>query len=284
MAPVTEEPYTYALADGLALRMYPDRRPGNLEIAGIHKALVLLRGGVELVEEGAGLGLPIAKYGDKTYFPGSATLTILPGKPTVAVKTYVMDSISVKSLGDGRISDLIYHPLHRAFSHMYLRLGALRGVFDTVIELRGVAGVRTSFEPAEPRGEVEVTYVFRPDRVEIRARTGLREGCEELIVLNEQGASTFRRYSDAGQTLMDGKIGAWDTVEGAEATLSGLDGAPSFTVERPPGTSLWRGRESIRGRLSWAGLALSFRGFGEVAYTIRVANSPSRVTLAAKSH
>lgn len=274
METLTREPYTHHMAGGLAVRVYPDRRPGNLEIAGIHKALVLLRGGEELVEEGAGFGLPVAKYRDKTFFPGSATLAVIPGDPPAVVKTYRMDAVSVKSLGGARISDAIYHPMHRVFSFLYLHLGSMRPVFDSVIKLRNAAGVRTSFEQAEPRGEVEVAYTLHPDRVEVRASAQLRDGCEELIMLNEQGASTFRRFSDASDILIDDRMGAWDAVVGLEATLSDLDGRVSFTVERPREAELWRGRESISGRLSWAGLALSFRHQTEIAYTVNVTTQP----------
>jgi hypothetical protein len=267
---VTYEPYTHPMVGGLAVRAYPDRRPGNLEIAGIHKALVLLRCEEELVEEGAGFGLPVVKYRDKTFFPGSATLAVIPGTPPVVVKTYLMNAVSVKSLGGTRINDVVYHPMHNVFSFLYLHLGSLRPIFDSIIELRNTAGVRTSFEPAELRGEVEVTYTLRPDRIVVKAVARLREGCEELIMLNEQGASIFRRFSDASDTLVDDRIGAWDAVEGEEATLSDLDGAISFTVERPQGAGLWRGRESIKGRLSWAGLDLSFKQQTEIGYTVRV--------------
>lgn len=265
------EPITYEIAQDVALRVYPDRRPGNLEIAGIHKALVLVRGGVEVIEEGAGFGLPIAKYRDKTYFPGSATLTLVEGTPVpVVVKTYRMDTVSVKSLGGSRISDAVYHPVHGLFSHLYLSLGPLRPAFDAMIELRNTAGVRTSFEATRPRGEAEVRYTLHPDRVEIEARMKLDEGCEELIFLNEQGATTFRRYSDASRQLVDKQMGAWDRIDSPEATLSDLGDALSFTVERPRGAGFWRGRESVRGRLSWAGLALSFTSPEKVRYTVRV--------------
>ena len=265
------EPFTYEMAQRLALRVYPDRRPGNLEIAGIHKALVLVRRGAEVVEEGAGFGLPVAKYSDKTLFPGSATLTLLEGAPLpVVVKTYRMDTISVKSLGGSRISDAIYQPVQGLFSHLYLSLGCLRPAFDALIELRNTAGVITSFEATRPRGEVEVRYTFHPDHVEIEARTKLDEGCDELIFLNEQGASTFRRYSDGSRQLVDRQMGAWDRVDSGEATLSDLGSELSFTVERPGGAGFWRGRESVRGRLSWAGLALSFKNPEEVRYTVRI--------------
>lgn len=52
---ISAEPITIEVAEGLSLRVYPDRRPGNLEIAEIHKALILVKGSVELVEEGSWL-------------------------------------------------------------------------------------------------------------------------------------------------------------------------------------------------------------------------------------
>ncbi|MCX6649440.1 MAG: radical SAM protein [Candidatus Bathyarchaeota archaeon] len=55
-----------------------------------------------------------------------------------------------------------------------------------------------------------------------------------------------------------------------EATLSDLDGGVSFTVVRPSGAGFWRGRKSVKGRLSWAGLALSFDDPGEIRYTVRI--------------
>ncbi len=265
------EPVTVDLFGDLALRAYPDRRPENLEIAGIHKALILVRGGVELVEEGAGFGLPIAIFMDKTLFPGSATLKTIQLKPYLIIeKTYEMDTVSVKSLAGARISDALYHPAHKVFSALYLSLGGLRHTFDKVMELRDAAGVKTTFRATEPRGRVNVRYTIRPDSVEVEAKSELDEGCGELIMLNEQGASTFRVCREADSTLIDDEIGAWGRIEASDATLSTLDGGLSFTVVRPVGAGFWRGRERVRRRLSWAGLSLSFGAFDSINYTIRV--------------
>jgi hypothetical protein len=265
-----EEPYTNNATGKLALRVYPDRRPGNLEIAGIQKAIVLLHGGIEVIEEGAGFGLPIAKYADKTFFPGSATLKIIEGTSPVAVKTYQMDTISIKSLGKSRISDRIYHPAHKAFARVYLSIDTLRPVFDTMIGLRDTAGLKTNFVATRSRGEVEVRYIFHQDRVEIEAIPRLNKRCEELIMLNEQGASTFRRYSGEGKTLIDREMGAWNRIDAEEATLSNLEGSLAFTVVRPNSAGFWRGRESVKGRLSWAGLALSFKDLQQIKYSVKI--------------
>ena len=189
-------------------------------------------------------------------------------------KTYEMDTISIKSLRGSRITDNLYHPIHRIFSILYLSLGALRPVFDKVIELRKIAGVSTNFLPTEPRGSVRVLYKIHTDEVEIEAYTKLIEGCVELIMLNEQGASVFRRCDFADSTLIDDKIGAWEKINASEATLSTLDGDTSFTVFRPAKARLLRGRERIRGRLSWAGLTLSFDARDVVDYRIKLDSKP----------
>jgi hypothetical protein len=121
-----------------------------------------------------------------------------------------------------------------------------------------------------PRGEVEVRYTFHPDHVEIEATPRLNERCEELIMLNEQGASTFRKYSEEGRTLIDREMGAWNGIDVGEATLSDIDGGLAFAVVRPKGAGFWRGRESVKGRLSWAGLALSFRDPRQIKYSVKI--------------
>jgi len=265
------ESITIDLSNGFALRIYPDRRPGNLELAGIHKALILVKGGVELVEEGAGFGLPIAIFRDKTLFPGSATLRMIQSDPyPIIEKIYELDTVSVKSLGESRISDAIYHPAHRIFSILYLSLNYLRPFFDKIMELRNMVGVRTSFIVAQSRGRVSVLYSVRQDEIGIDVSTELSEGCEELMLLNEQGALTFRRYDDLSSTLIDNEIGAWEKVDAEKATLSTLDGGLSFTVLKPLGASFWRGRERVRGRLSWAGLTLSFRRHDSISYKVKI--------------
>ena len=225
------EPFNFYFGPRSALRVYPDKRPRNLEITGIHKALILVSDGVELVEEGAGFGLPIARFHDKTFFPGSALLSLIDeGPPTVIEKTYIMNTISVKQISGSRISDTLYHPVHRAFTHLYLSLGRLRFAFDAVMELRNIVGVRTSFETAKPRGSVAVRYTLHPDIVEIEANSKLETSCEELVFLNEQGASIFRRYSDVNESeLIDERMGAWDRIEAGEATLSDLENKLSFS-------------------------------------------------------
>ena len=63
---------TVSLGSNLALRIYPDSRPHNLETAQLQKGLVLMVNGKEVVEEGIGFGVPVVIFSDKTYFSSSA--------------------------------------------------------------------------------------------------------------------------------------------------------------------------------------------------------------------
>jgi hypothetical protein len=268
-------PYTHRVGWDLDVRIYPDKRPGNLEIAHLHKGLILVQSGVELVEEGAGFGVPVARFKDKTYFSGSATLTLLKENPTPVIqKSYVLDTVSVRSLRGGmRISDSLYHPLHRAFTRAYLSRPSLRSLFNKVMETRIAVGVTTKFVKTESRGVVDIRFTLREDLIEVEVVTNkIKSDCEELVILNEQGASTFRRYrDDGGLDLFDEAIGAWDKIDAPKGTLSDVKGKLSFSIEKLSGSpAMYRGREKLRDRLSWTGIALSLKPGSSAKYVIRL--------------
>jgi hypothetical protein len=270
-----DEPYTYRMGWDLDVRIYPDKRPRNLEIAYLHKGLILIISGVELVEEGSGFGVPVARFKDKTFFSSSATLTLIDeGPPPIIQKSYILDTVSVKSLrGRTRISDALYHPLDRAFTRAYLSRPSLRPIFNKVIETRKAVGVATRFVKVAPRGVVDICFTLREGLIEIEADLDkISTGCEELVILNEQGASIFRRYRDeGGLDLLDDAIGAWDKIDSPEGTLSDLKGKLSFSIKKPSNSPvMYRGREKVRDRFSWTGIALSFKPGGSTNYFIRL--------------
>ncbi len=250
------EPITIALARGLSVKLYPDFRPTNLEIGGIQKGLVLVADGEELVEEGAGFGVPVARYRDKTYFPGSSSIEVLGDDPPRVRKMFDLDTVSMKSLGGHKIRDSIYRPLHAAFHTIYISEHRLRPVLNMIMGLRNDAGVTTMFEKKLSRGIVQVTYEVTPNGIEVEMdMRGLEvEGIVEVAVLNEQGAR-FSRYSDSsGLVLKENRIGGWEAVTAPECTLTDPTAGVSFTLRRADGSVLRRGREAVKGRFSWAGL------------------------------
>jgi hypothetical protein len=261
---VVSSPLTIRISDGLEARIYPDTRPDNLEISGIHKGLVLVHRGREVVGEGAGIGVPVVKYSDKTFFPGTAEVSISSVSdedPPVITKTFVLDTVSKKRVRDGSyFNDRLYHAIHRMFTRLYIPNKPLRPLFDKLMELRGAVGIHTEFVKTAPRGRVSVTYELRPDGidVEVDLLSLDREGCEEIVILNEQGSTFFTLYRDsAGLEFVGRDIGPWDEVRADRASLSFGDLSLTYILRRAKGVSLYRGWEQVEGRLAWAGLNYS---------------------------
>jgi len=118
-------------------------------------------------------------------------------------------------------------------------------------------GIRTRFVRAEPRGRIRVQYSLRHEGIDVEAMINIREtGCEKIVFLNEQGATTFRRVRDgSGLEFVDAQIGAWSRVHSETCAFSDLEGEFTFKLRRLPGVELYRGRELVDGRFSWAGFA-----------------------------
>jgi hypothetical protein len=264
------QPIPVRLSDVLSVRLYPDTRPNHLETSPLHKGLVLVYRGRELIEEGVGFGVPVAKYADKTYFPGEAAVSAEDGY--TLRKVYTLNLVSVKKLGAaGYIDDRLYSVLRKNFERLYLQK-KLKGFFNKVMEVRDALKVTTEFQVVKPRGKVAVTYTCQPRCITVNADfSGLAlDGCRELLMLNEQGSGCFQKYTDStGRLLVGNQIGAWDRVDALSASLQSLSGKFRFGVLGRRGAMLYRGFEQTRKRFSWAGLSYAFRpGGNEFGYTI----------------
>ena len=120
-------------------------------------------------------------------------------------------------------------------------------------------GVNTEFQKIPPRGTITINYSCSPESIEIEVLLcELKKGYNEIVVLNEQGASTFRKYSDTdGLTLLDNQIGAWELVKAKVASLSQFNGEIFFSLFNNENSKLLRGREKVKGRYSWVGFCYS---------------------------
>ena len=272
-------PFTVQISNHISVRLFPDCRPNCLETTPLQKGLILLLNGKELVEEGMGFGVPIAKYKDKTYFSSSAkTWMQTNNNNCTLVKSFVLNTISRKRIGKGSyINDKLYHFLHRAFELGYMNFQGLIQASNRVMELRKTLKVYTDFVRVKPRGTVVFKYLFRPSEIQVIAKLSLLEldQCREILVLNEQGASFFRKYTDSsGTMLIDRKIGAWARIETDEASFSDLGKEITFTLRNKSSASLIRGWEKTRGRFSWAGLAYSLSPkTSTFCYSLRVSGN-----------
>ena len=273
------EPITVQLTDRLSVRLYRDCRPSCLETGALQKGLVLLLDGMELIEEGVGFGVPVVKYEDKTFFSSKAEVSIRKtDSDCMLTKVYTLDTVSLKKFGSSSyIDDGLYSTLRKTFQRLYLKHKKLTPLFSKVMELRDLANIKTEFVTVKPRGTVTVNYLCQPDAIRVEAdfsKVALNRCCE-VLVLNEQGSSTFQRYVDSsGLNLLGNRIGAWENVTADKASLQSRNGCISFSLHNDGGATFFRGYEMARKRFSWAGLSYSMRpNNGIFDYSIGLASS-----------
>lgn len=269
MATELTEPITIRVSDRVSLRLYPDSRPHNLEIANLQKGVVLMLDRKEIIGEGAGFGAPVVRYDDGTFFSTSAKVYLY--EPKVLMKSFLIDSVSRKRFGtSGPYVDQIYSILHSIFAWSYLRFKC-RPVFKKIIELRRTLGLRTEFVKVRSRGMVNITYTLSSSMQIKVDLTGLdTRGCKEILILNEQDGDFFRRYFD-GEEVTGDKIEAWRQVISENASFSDVKGSLTFALKKINGSSLISGREHVKRCLSWSGLNYSLRpGTRDFSYTLEI--------------
>lgn len=256
-------PFDLYMGNQISYRLYRDTRPHCLEIAPLQKGLVLILRGKELIEEGVGFGVPVVKYEDKTYFSSSATSFLFYDKKDrpVLTKCFDLNAISRKRIGQtSYVNDGFYSLIHKLFEKAYLNSKKLTPALNMIMELRRTLRVQTDFIRVKSRGTIAVVYTCLPEAIKVGVDFSdlKREGCREILVLNEQGSSFFSEYSDTdGLFLSDRNIGAWEKVEAEGASLSGRQGTLTFTLRNARASRLFRGWERTRGRFSWTGLNYS---------------------------
>ncbi len=270
--------FTQKLTDRLSVRLYEDCRPNILETGVLQKGLVLLLDEDELIEEGMGFGVPVVKYEDKTFFSSKAEVLIKEnGYDSILTKVFTLDTVSLKKFGSATyIDDALYSSLRKTFQSLYLKHKKLTPLFNKVMEFRDLANIKTEFIKVKPRGKVTITYHYQPTSIDIGADFSkiVLDKCSEVLVLNEQGSSFFRKYVDSnGLRFLDHKIGAWETVTADQASLQESRGQVSFCLGNSGGVRLFRGWEHTRKRFSWAGLSYSMRPNNETFnYSIRLSS------------
>jgi hypothetical protein len=267
----------------LSIRLYTNCLPNFWEVAPLHKGLVLMLDGKELIEEGMGFGVPVVKYLDKTYFSSSARCYIHENEnhPTL-VKSFALDTVSRKRIGKASyINDEFYRFFHRLFERAYLGRKSLAHIFSRIMELRRIVGVQTEFIKVNPRGIVTVEYSCQPSIIRVQVDLSELElaGCQEILIVNEQGSTFFRKYFDSdGLNLFDERIGAWEMVNAKEASLSDVKETLKFTLGNKDSGALFRGWEKTKGRFSWAGLSYSLHPrLSTFDYVIKLSRKTKRV-------
>ena len=263
-------PHRFVISQNLEALLYDDNRPNRMEIADLQKGLVLELESKEIIEEGIGFGAPVVIYRDDVFFSRTAKLENV--EPDNITKIFQMDSISRLDFRGIIFGGSFYKKFYDIFSNLYMETNWSQPFFRILMALKRNLGFRTRFISAEKRGSVKVKFKFIPSKILVNVDlTGLRtSGCKEVLLLNEQGARSFCKYSDSnGTDLNVSQMGAWEEVKSESATLEGV--GVKFTIYRQEGVKLMRGREEVPGRLSWVGFAYSLQpSIKEFDYTIQI--------------
>ena len=272
-----QEPINVQLTDRLSARLYEDCCPHCMETSALQKGLILMLDGKELIEEGLGFAAPVVRYRDKTYFSSSAETSVQKSSLGFRVsKRYVLDAISRKKfLPQGTyIDDNLYSLVRKTFAKLYLAQKNMSPFFNTLMEAREAAKIKTEFIKVQPRGTVNVTYEIQPTKIGVSVDCSdlTLDNCNEVLLLNEQGSTVFEKYVDANGLRLSGReIGAWAAVTAESASMVNVEGRLSFSLHKIQGSTLFRGWERTRNRFSWAGLSYSLRpNRGIYSYLIKI--------------
>jgi len=248
--------YTVPISDSAALRIYSDTRPHTWKIADLQKGLILVRDGKEVVGEGTGFGLPILVCSHETYFSGTSKVFVAQHREGWVIrKEYMMDRTSRNKFRNVTLENRGARSFFAHLAHLYQRHSKFR--FLTLKSLTRKIDIDTTFVKTIPAGNVTVTYSIDKRGILVKADFKQLKAVklERIFMLNEQGATIFRKYVDSQNTMLtDGKIGAWDDIgaEWASLTVPGEDFG--FRLWKKDGSVLRRGREFLEDSLDWVGL------------------------------
>ena len=250
--------HTVTVSDSMALIVYSNTNPQNMKIADLQKGLILSCNGIDVIGEGTGFGVPIAKYSDETVFSGSSTLHVCNNGNTIEIrKEFLMNLVARDSFRNLKLENSKIRIAFNYISKLYQKHEHLAQSILTVKGLLLKFGVKSSFKRSPQRGTVVVNYIIDRNRILVKLNFSLlrRTNLNKVFVLNEQGAHFFRTYSDSdGLKLVDEKIGAWNDVKAQSAKITNEQNNIEFRLRNIDGAILRRGREMMEDSLDWIGL------------------------------
>jgi hypothetical protein len=261
----SEEKVDFCVSPILSIRIYADSRPCVLQTSKLQKGAVLVHKGMELAEEGLGIGAPICLFSDGARFSMNAATFVDDTKSVLSVtKIYAMDAIESKRFRDARIRrGSCAARFLRILEDVYRRVGSLHVVATMMLSLASTMGLRNEYVESCSKGKISVTYEQNEDGLQITVDFHglLNKGLRALVIGNEQGGRLFTEYSDSFGVKLEGdQIEPWSPTSANWAILSSPRLGVGFRLCRPDGWRIVRGREIIGNRVSWSGLNLMYDG------------------------
>ncbi len=271
---------TIPFTAGIVLKIGDQTSPETGYPSGqLQKGFLLLMDGQDLAEEAVGFGVPVLKHGVRTIFPGAVTLaTQKIGFLQVITATFRMNlEEKLTRPGSHPVESRWIYRIKNYLAALIRRLPLLRGLLTGLSNaVRRISGWETTFAESDFCTEVSMIYTIDPQagmlKVEVACPVELAgDGITEVVVMNEQGAA-FDTYQDSSGNNLKGKeIGCWDKVSAGWATFTSQAHRLSFTLWQVDDMALYRGREQVDSRLSWAGFGYSFPpSLSRICYSIKI--------------
>ena len=253
------------LLQGLSLKIGTTPDIGNgYPTARLQKGFLLFDEGIELAEEAVGFGVPVLKRGLHTIFPGSAAVTCLRSGSAWNISTIFTINLveRISRRGRGNVESRPLYAAKNLLAAAIRRLPWSRRVLTGISSgMRGMFNWETDYAEADLSCELKLVHtVEESGKISVEIDThDLPRDITEVVVMNEQGARHFSRYSDAsGISLREDEIGPWDEVRAEKAWFEDSIHRVLFRLSKAQGSRLFRGRELIGSRLAWAGFGYSF--------------------------
>jgi hypothetical protein len=254
------------LFQGLALKI--SDAPSSMKgfpTARLQKGLILLDHDQELDEEGVGFGVPVLKRGLHTIFPGAVRLTCLQnGSIWEIIARYELNLVEKIQKGKNDfVENRLVYLFKNLLAAMIRQVPGLRSPLTTTSsKVREMLDWETTYVRSDFSQGMEVIYRVDGEKgsLTVEMNTGnLPPEITEVVVMNEQGARPFERYSDSsGIELQGDEIGCWDEVNAEKAWFESISHKTAFRLGPIIGVRLFRGRELVGSRLAWAGFGYSF--------------------------
>jgi hypothetical protein len=243
------------VSDEITLTHDPSVQEGKTK--GMAKGLFLNCRGEMCTGESAGLGLPVWKTRQQTYFPTLLSVKSI-GTSTIQ-KDYRIDRMLAWHIA-GKKAPAWFHRAMEALVDEYMKRPTLQ---QRMLRLRdnllSSYSVYSMMVPSTERGFCRVFYEAAPQGLIVQVDGSALHGQGQMILLNELDGRTFNQLRVGDQIWTDEEIPAWRAVS-YDAVLEsttldlGISLSPGWYGDLS-GSRLFSGREVASG-LNWSGLDL----------------------------
>jgi hypothetical protein len=176
-----------------------------------------------------------------------------------------------------RIDSEAFYKIKEYFSWLHRKYPLLRGILvRSSNSLRRNFGIETRFEKIASAGIASVVNTVNTKRGTIHVAVNIsnvnKERYTEVNIMNELGANHFDGYCDSNGLFFKGNaIGTWDEIFADEVSFIDSYNKVAFTLNQVKKARMFRGRELVKGRLAWSGVAYRLpQDVINFAYEIRI--------------